>query len=174
LLRVRKASETRAHYASPTRDARGGAMERSEISKLLLSAKRAKGLGWGDLSKQLGMGEVWLASLFYGEASATAEIATAIVKLLDLPEEVARGLMEYPLKGNSLEARTIPTDPLLYRFYEILACYGLPLKDVIQEKFGDGIMSAIDFTMDVQKQVDSKGDRVIVTMSGKFLPYKRW
>ena len=68
----------------------------------------------------------------------------------------------------------VPVDPLLYRFYEILQVYGLPLKDVIQEIFGDGIMSAIDFTMDVEKEEDPKGDRVKITMSGKFLPYKRW
>jgi cyanate lyase len=69
---------------------------------------------------------------------------------------------------------TVPVDPLLYRFYEILQVYGLPLKDVIQETFGDGIMSAIDFTMQVEKEADPKGDRVKITMSGKFLPYKRW
>ena len=69
---------------------------------------------------------------------------------------------------------TVPGDRLLYRFHEILQVYGLPLKDVIQETFGDGIMSAIDFTMEVEKEADSKGDRVKITMSGKFLPYKRW
>jgi cyanate lyase len=83
-------------------------------------------------------------------------------------------MTKFPVKGNSLAPQTVPTDPLLYRFYEILLVYGLPLKDVIQEKFGDGIMSAIDFTIDVEKQADSKGDRVVITMNGKFLSYKKW
>jgi len=81
-------------------------------------------------------------------------------------------LTTYPIKGG-LDP-VIPTDPLLYRFYEILQVYGLPLKEVIQEKCGDGIMSAIDFTLTVHKQEDPKGDRVVVTMNGKFLPYRKW
>lgn len=149
-------------------------MEQSELSKALFDAKRKKELSWAALSAQTGCAELWLAALFYGEASATPEIAAKLVDVLDLPEWVEKALLVYPLKGNALEHRTIPTDPLLYRFYEILAVYGLPLKDVIQEQFGDGIMSAVDFTMDVKKESDPKGDRVVLTMSGKFLPYKRW
>jgi cyanate lyase len=149
-------------------------MERIELSKTLLDAKKQKGLSWVELGKAVGMSEVWLASLFYGESSASEELAQKIAKTLDLGEPIAKALTEYPLRGNSIGDKPIPTDPLLYRFYEILAVYGLPLKDVIQEKFGEGIMSAIDFTMDVQKQVDPKGDRVVVTMNGKFLPYKKW
>ena len=91
---------------------------------------------------------------------------------LELDPALATGLTTYPVKG-ALDP-VIPTDPLLYRFYEILQVYGLPLKDVIQEKFGDGIMSAIDFTLHVDKVDDPKGDRVKVTMNGKFLPYKAW
>jgi cyanate lyase len=83
-----------------------------------------------------------------------------------------RELTGFPLKGGLMA--DVPVDPLLYRIHEILQVYGLPLKDVIQELFGDGIMSAIDFTMDVEKEADPKGDRVRITMSGKFLPYKRW
>jgi cyanate lyase len=149
-------------------------MHPDELSKTLLSAKRKKGFTWLELSQQTGTSEVWLASLFYGESSATPASAAKLVELLDLSEEVERALLVCPLKGNSLAARSVPTDPLLYRFYEILAVYGLPLKDVIQEKFGDGIMSAVDFTMAVDKELDPKGDRVLITMSGKFLPYKRW
>jgi cyanate lyase len=149
-------------------------MERIELSKTLLDAKKQKGLSWVELGKAVGMSEVWLASLFYGESSASEELAQKIAKTLDLGEPIAKALTEYPLRGNSIGDKPIPTDPLLYRFYEILAVYGLPLKDVIQEKFGEGIMSAIDFTMDVPKQVDPKGDRVVVTMNGKFLPYKKW
>jgi cyanate lyase len=149
-------------------------MEKIEMSEVLLEAKRERGLTWSELSKAVGMSEVWLASLFYGESSATEEIATKLARFLDVNEGVREAMVEYPTKGNSLGARAVPTDPLLYRFYEILSVYGLSLKDVIQEKFGDGIMSAIDFTMDVQKVEDPKGDRVVITMNGKFLPYKRW
>lgn len=149
-------------------------MEKIEMSEALLEAKRERGITWAELSKAVGMSEVWLASVFYGESSATEEVATKIAKVLDVSESVRHAMVEYPIKGSSLGARTVPTDPLLYRFYEILAVYGLSLKDVIQEKFGDGIMSAIDFTLDVDKVEDPKGDRVVVTMSGKFLPYKRW
>ena len=149
-------------------------MEKLEMSELLLESKKAKGLTWTQLSKTVGMSEVWLASMFYGESSATEESAAKIVQALDLGEELQEALIEYSVKGNSLGSRSVPTDPLLYRFYEILAVYGLPMKDVIQEKFGDGIMSAIDFTLDIQKQEDPKGDRVVVTMNGKFLPYRRW
>jgi cyanate lyase len=149
-------------------------MDRTELVETLLQAKKQKAMSWTDLSKAVGMHEVWLAALFYGESSATPEIAERIAKVLDLNETVRNALTVYPVRGNSLGDRTIPTDPLLYRFHEILAVYGLPLKDVIQEKFGDGIMSAIDFTLDVQKVADPKGDRVVVTMNGKFLPYKRF
>jgi cyanate lyase len=149
-------------------------MDRIELSKTLLEAKKRKGMTWADLSKSVGASEVWLASVCYGESAAPEDTAQKIAKALDLAEPVAKALTEYPLRGNSIGDKPIPTDPLLYRFYEILAVYGLPLKDLIQEKFGEGIMSAIDFTMDVQKQPDPKGDRVVVTMNGKFLPYKRW
>lgn len=149
-------------------------MNAAEMSRALLEAKELKGLTFHQIASAVGAGEVYVASVFYGENSAPQDLADKLAQLLDLPAPVARALTRFPLKGNSLGARTIPTDPLLYRFYEILAVYGLSLKDVIQEKFGDGIMSAIDFTMDVEKQPDPKGDRVVITMSGKFLPYKRW
>ncbi len=149
-------------------------MDRTELSKTLLEAKKHKGMTWADLGSAVGMSEVWLASVFYGESSASEEVAKKLAKVLDLGEPITRALIEYPVRGNSIGDKPIPTDPLLYRFYEILAVYGLPLKDIIQEKFGEGIMSAIDFTLDVQKQTDPKGDRVVVTMNGKFLPYKKW
>ena len=149
-------------------------MDRSELSKTLLDAKKRKGLSWEDLSQKVGMSDVWLASVLYGESAAPEDVAQKIAKVLDLNEPIAKALTEYPVRGNSIGDRQIPTDPLLYRFYEILAVYGLSMKDVIQEKFGEGIMSAIDFTLDVQKQSDPKGDRVVITMNGKFLPYKKW
>ena len=149
-------------------------METAEMSRLLLAAKKQKKLTFRTLAEAVGMSEVYVASVLHGENSASEEVARKLAKALDAPESVVEAMTSFPLKGNGLGARTIPTDPLLYRFYEILAVYGLPLKDVIQEKFGDGIMSAIDFTMEVEKVSDPKGDRVQLTMSGKFLPYKKW
>ena len=144
------------------------------MSRTLLEAKKRKGVTWAELAKTVGMSEIWLASVCYGESSASEEVARKLAQALDVGEGAQKAMTEFGLKGNSLGDRTVPTDPLIYRFYEIMAVYGLSLKDVIQEKFGDGIMSAIDFTMDVQKVEDPKGDRVQLTMTGKFLPYKKW
>ncbi len=142
------------------------------ITEELLSAKKSSGLSFADLGKMLGRDETWVAAVFYGQASADVEEATKIIEALDLAPIMVQQLTEPPLKG-SLEP-VIPTDPLIYRFYEIMQVYGMPLKAVIHEKFGDGIMSAIDFTIQVDKVEDPKGDRVQVTMCGKFLPYKKW
>jgi cyanate lyase len=110
--------------------------------------------------------------VFYRQASASEDEASKLVYALGLEPEMAAELTEFPVKGG-LDP-VIPTDPLIYRFYEIMQVYGMPLKSVIHDKFGDGIMSAIDFTLDVEKEEDPKGDRVKVIMSGKFLPYKKW
>ncbi|MEI7665632.1 MAG: cyanase [Synechococcaceae cyanobacterium ELA263] len=151
-------------------------MALSAHSTVLLEAKRRSGLSFADLGERLGQDEVWVASLLYGQATAAADQAEALLDALQLPQAerpaLIAALSTYPVKG-ALDP-VIPTDPLLYRFHEILQVYGLPLKDVIQEKFGDGIMSAIDFTLTVDKQEDPSGDRVVVTMNGKFLPYRKW
>lgn len=144
----------------------------SPLTPTLLAAKQRLGLSFAELGAAVGGDEVWLAALLYGQATATAEQAEALLAALQLDATLAPQLTAYPVKG-ALDP-VIPTDPLLYRFYEILQVYGLPLKDVIQEKFGDGIMSAIDFTLTVDKVEDPKGDRVKVTMNGKFLPYRTW
>ncbi len=146
-------------------------MKVSDVTEKLLSAKKQKGLSFADLEKIAGHDEVWIAALFYGQARASQEEAASIAKALDLGPDVVEALTEFPTKGLG---PVVPTDPLIYRFYEIMQVYGMPLKAVINEKFGDGIMSAIDFTMDVDKEHDPKGDRVRITMSGKFLPYKKW
>jgi cyanate lyase len=142
-----------------------------EVTQTLLAAKQAKAISFADLGKLIGRDEVWVAALFYRQASASKEEAEAIVQALELDASVTTALIQLPVKGTST---IVPTDPLIYRFYEIMQVYGMPLKDVIQEKFGDGIMSAIDFTLKVEKEEDPKGDRVKLTMSGKFLPYKKW
>jgi len=141
------------------------------LTQMLLEAKRDKGLSFADLEKLLGRDEVWIAALFYQQASASPEEAEMLAAALDLGTATVAALTDYPLKGLG---PVVPTDPLVYRFYEIMQVYGLPIKEIIQEKFGDGIMSAIDFTMDIEKEEDPKGDRVKVIMSGKFLPYKKW
>ena len=142
------------------------------VTESLMVAKKAKGLSFADLESAMGLDEVWIASLFYGQATASKEEAEKLAGLLSLDSATTAALQEFPVKG-SLDP-VIPTDPLIYRFYEIMQVYGMPLKDVIQEHFGDGIMSAIDFTLDVDKVEDAKGDRVKITMCGKFLPYKKW
>lgn len=144
----------------------------STVTEQLLAAKKASGLSFADLEAKLGCDEVWIASVFYRQASASPEEAKKIVDAIGADESLIEALTECPLKG-SLEP-VIPTDPLIYRFYEIMQVYGMPIKAVVHEKFGDGIMSAIDFTLDVDKVEDPKGDRVKVTMCGKFLPYKKW
>ncbi|KOP25172.1 cyanate hydratase [Hapalosiphon sp. MRB220] len=142
-----------------------------EITQKLLAAKKDKGLSFTDLEKILGRDEVWIASVIYRQASASQSEAKQLVEALGLDESYVEQLTEYPVKGLG---PVVPTDPLIYRFYEIMQVYGMPMKAVIHEKFGDGIMSAIDFTLDIEKEEDPKGDRVKVIMSGKFLPYKKW
>jgi cyanate lyase len=142
-----------------------------EVTEKLLAAKKQKGLSFLDLEKMIGRDEIWIAALIYRQATASQEEAEKLVSALGLEAKFAEALTEFPTKGLG---PVVPTDPLVYRFYEIIQVYGMPLKAVIQEKFGDGIMSAIDFTMDVEREVDPKGDRVRLVMSGKFLPYKKW
>ncbi|MEM9007083.1 MAG: cyanase [Cyanobacteria bacterium P01_F01_bin.86] len=144
----------------------------SEVTAKLLAAKKAAGLTFADLEAKVGCDEVWIASVIYRQASASQEEATKIVEAIGADASFIEELMECPVKG-SLEP-VIPTDPLIYRFYEIMQVYGMPVKTVVHEKFGDGIMSAIDFTIDVEKEEDPKGDRVKIIMCGKFLPYKKW
>jgi cyanate lyase len=141
------------------------------ITEKLLAAKKAKGLSFGDLEKILDRDEVWIAAVFYRQASASQDEASKILQALDLSQDLVTELIAYPAKGLG---PIVPTDPLIYRFYEIMQIYGMPMKEIVHEKFGDGIMSAIDFTLDIEKEEDPKGDRVKVIMNGKFLPYKKW
>ena len=143
-----------------------------ELTEKILHAKAEKGLTFADLGQSLGCSPVFLAAVCFRQASATHQQAEKLLDLLGLERDRLSELTSCPVKGGLMPI--VPVDPLLYRFYEILQVYGMPLKEVIQEEFGDGIMSAIDFTLDVEKEEDPKGDRVKITMSGKFLPYKRW
>jgi len=146
-------------------------MEPAELTRTLLAAKKAKGLSFSDLERILERDEIWIAAVFYRQASASTDVAEKLAAALGLGGEIASALTEFPLKG--LES-AVPTDPLLYRFHEILQVYGMPIKAVINEKFGDGIMSAVDFKMHIEKEEDPRGDRVRIVMSGKFLPYTSW
>jgi cyanate lyase len=147
-------------------------MNRLEATERILAAKKEKGLTFEAIAKAVGKHKVWVTSALLGQSTMSAEQAHRVVSLLGLEPEVAAALQEYPTKGSV--GQTVPVDPLIYRFHEITQVYGTTLKAIIHEMFGDGIMSAIDFDMDVQRKEDPKGDRVVITMSGKFLPYKVW
>ncbi len=149
-------------------------MEICKTTEMLVSAKEGKKLSFAAIGKAIGRSEMFVSALFYGQAKATAAEAAKIVSKLGLGKnrkEVVSFLVAFPNKGLG---PVVPTDPLIYRLYEIMQVYGYPFKAIVHEKFGDGIMSAIDFTMDVEREKDPKGDRIKVTMSGKYLPYKIW
>jgi cyanate lyase len=147
-------------------------MTRCEVTKTILKAKKAKGVTYEKLGEALGLDKVCVAAAITGQASLSESEATALGTALDLPGEIVEQLKEFPMKG-SLD-KTVPVDPLIYRFHEIMQVYGVAMKEVIHETFGDGIMSAIDFEIDISKKEDPKGDRVVVTFNGKFLPYRKW
>jgi cyanate lyase len=147
-------------------------MTRAEATERILAAKKQKGLTFEALAKAVGRHKVWVTSALYGQATMSSEEAQKAVAVLGLGPEVAAVLQEIPSKGSV--GQTVPVDPLIYRFHEITQVYGTTIKAIIHEMFGDGIMSAINFELDIQKKEDPKGDRVVVTMNGKFLPYKKW
>lgn len=147
-------------------------MTRSECTEAIVAAKQAKGLTWQAIADAIGRHVVWTTSALLGQAAMDQAEATRAAELLGLGPEAVAALQQFPMKGSLPQVP--PTDPLLYRFHEINQVYGTTLKALIQEQFGDGIMSAIDFTMNIERVPDPKGDRVRVTMEGKFLPYKKW
>ncbi|QCS49460.1 cyanase [Picosynechococcus sp. PCC 11901] len=144
----------------------------SDVTEKLLAAKKAAGISFAELEAKVGCDEVWIASVVYRQASASPEEAKKIVEAIGADESLIEPLTECPVKGG-LDP-VVPTDPFIYRFYEIMQVYGMPVKAVVHEQFGDGIMSAIDFSIDVEREEDPKGDRVKIIMCGKFLPYKKW
>jgi cyanate lyase len=141
-------------------------------TELLLRAKKKKRLSFADIGKSLGRHKIWVSALFYGQAQASEDEVNKLAEILGVDTKELEDLTDSPVKGSLTPA--VPTDPLIYRLYEIVQVYGLPIKAVVNEEFGDGIVSAIDFTMDIQRQEDPKGDRVVITLNGKFLPYKKW
>ena len=148
-------------------------MTREEVTRKILATKRRKGLTWKAIVAEIGGGSaVYLTAALMGQMKLRPEQAERAAKLFDLDKDEKRLVQEIPYRG-SLPS-VVPTDPLIYRFYELVQVYGTTWKELIQEEFGDGIMSAIDFDMAIERQPDPKGDRVKLTLSGKFLPYKEY
>ncbi len=147
-------------------------MKKSELTEAILEAKKAKGLTWAALATAAGLSEVYTTSACLGENALPTEAANQVAAVLGLSPAHAEALTEFANKGEA--ASTVSKAPLQYRFQEIIYVYGPTIKALIEEKFGAGIMSAIDFTMEIEKVPDPKGDRVKVTMNGKFLGYKTW
>ena len=145
-------------------------MDRHEATARILEAKRAKGLSFGELAEQTGSDRVWLTAALLGQHALSEPQAEQVAKLLDLPADAAALLQEIPMRGSF--ASLPPTDPTIYRLYEVLQVYGPAIKALIHEDFGDGIMSAISFNLDVGRRESEDGPRVRITLDGKFLPYK--
>jgi cyanate lyase len=145
---------------------------REDVTKLIVSAKVRKGIKWRDVTEATGLSKEWTTAACLGQMTLTKPQAEAVGKLFELSDEAIAWLQIVPYKGSLPTA--VPTDPLIYRWYELVSVYGTTIKELIHEEFGDGIMSAIDFSMDIQRTEDPKGDRVNVVLSGKFLPYKTY
>jgi cyanate lyase len=146
-------------------------MTKADVTTMIRAAKREKQITWAQIAEVAGLSEMFTTSACLGMNSFLPDAAGKVVDFLGLPAEAAIVLAEYPTKTF---AQTVPTDPCIYRWYEITGVFGEAFKELVQEKFGDGIMSAIDFDMEIEKVEHPKGDRVQVIMSGKFLPYKSW
>ena len=146
-------------------------MKKIEMSEEIIIARKNANMSWEELSDKVGLSATFLTSACLGMNSLKKEPAEKLCEVLALSEDVAITLQEYPNKTWDF---TIPQDPLVYRLYEVVGVYGETIKEIIGEKFGDGIMSAIDFSLDIDKEENPLGDRVVITMNGKFLPYKSW
>jgi cyanate lyase len=147
-------------------------MNRIEVVEMIIAARIAKGIKWTDIARAVGKSKEWVTAGCLGQMTFDAQQAAVVVEMLGLPEE-ARLLLQTPPYRGSLPT-AVPTDPVIYRFYELVAVYGTTFKALIHEEFGDGIMSAIDFKMDLRREADPAGDRVQIVMSGKYLPYKQY
>jgi len=145
-------------------------MTRDDVTAAILDAKRKKGLTYAAIAQKVGPSKEWVTAGLMGQMTFDKKQAETIGKLLGLDKEAVQILQEVPYKGSL--PTSVPTDPLIYRFYELVNVYGTTFKALIHEEFGDGIMSAIDFNMDLVREPNEKGDRVKIVMSGKFLPYK--
>jgi cyanate lyase len=147
-------------------------MSRLDVTEKIITTRVAKGLKWADVAAKVGLSKEWVTAACLGQMTLNEEQAGIVAEIFGLTTDEKKWLMVVPYKGSL--PTSVPTDPLIYRFYELISVYGTTFKELIHEEFGDGIMSAIDFKMDMQREADPKGDRVSITMSGKFLPYKTY
>jgi len=145
-------------------------MTKKEAAAQVRAAKARLGLTWAQLAEAVGRPLAWTTAALLGQHPMTEAEASAAASALDLDDDVQRALQLQPMRGD-MDA-VVPTDPTMYRFYEVLQVYGTTIKELIHEEFGDGIMSAINFRLDVSRVSDPAGDRVLVTLNGKFLPYQ--
>ncbi|MGJ7581874.1 cyanase [Variovorax sp. RHLX14] len=147
-------------------------MNRNDVTEKIITAKVANGIQWADVAEKVGLSKEWVTAGCLGQMTFDADQAKTVGDIFGLTDEEQKWLQVVPYKGSL--PTPVPTDPLIYRWYEIVSVYGTTIKELIHEEFGDGIMSAIDFSMDIQRTADPKGDRVNVVLSGKFLPYKQY
>lgn len=143
---------------------------RDQVTEHIVSNKVRLGIQWSDVANEVGLSKEWVTAACLGQMAMEKAHAEVVGKMFELSDEEVAWLQIVPYKGSIPTA--VPTDPLIYRWYEVVNVYGTTIKELIHEEFGDGIMSAIDFSMDIQREPDPKGDRVNVVLSGKFLPYK--
>jgi cyanate lyase len=147
-------------------------MNRLDVTEKIVATKVAKGIKWSDVAAKVGLSKEWTTAACLGQMTLTPQQAGIVGEIFGLSDAEAKWLQVVPYKG-SLPTQ-VPTDPLIYRFYELVNVYGTTFKELIHEEFGDGIMSAIDFKMDLTREPNAAGDRVNIVMSGKFLPYKTY
>ena len=145
---------------------------RQQVTDMIISAKVLKSIKWSDVAKEIGLSKEWVTAACLGRMAFNKQQAEKIGQIFDLSDEAVAWLQIVPYKGSL--PTSVPTDPLIYRWYEVVNVYGSTIKELIHEEFGDGIMSAIDFSMDIQREENPNGDRVNVVLSGKFLPYKTY
>jgi len=147
-------------------------MNRNDVTEMIIAAKIQKGIKWSDVAEKIGLSKEWVTAGCLGQMTFDKTQSAIVGKIFGLPAAAVALLQTVPYKGSLPTA--VPTDPLIYRFYELVNVYGTTFKELIHEEFGDGIMSAIDFKMDLQREPNAAGDRVNIVMSGKFLPYKTY
>ena len=147
-------------------------MNRNDVTEKIITVKVKKDIKWADVAKKVGESKEWVTAACLGQMTLNAAQAKVLGKIFGLDAEEQKWLQVVPYKGSL--PTPVPTDPLIYRWYEIVSVYGTTIKELIHEEFGDGIMSAIDFSMDIKREPNEKGDRVNVVLSGKFLPYKTY
>ena len=147
-------------------------MNRNDVTEKIITVKVKKDIKWADVAAKVGESKEWVTAACLGQMTLNAAQAKVLGKIFGLDAEEQKWLQVVPYKGSL--PTPVPTDPLIYRWYEIVSVYGTTIKELIHEEFGDGIMSAIDFSMDIKREPNDKGDRVNVVLSGKFLPYKTY